>query len=55
MINMRASNHAEVEIRNVFFNIYKILKEVSPMLFKDFKIVHLPDGTYSVKTEFPKV
>jgi len=55
MINMRASNHAEVEIRNVFFNIYKILKEVSPMLFKDFKIVHLPDGTYSVKTGFPKV
>jgi len=55
MINMRASNHAEVEIRNVFFNIYKILKEVSPMLFKDFKIVHLSDGTYSVKTGFPKV
>lgn len=55
MINMRASDHAEVEIRNVFFNIYKILKEVSPMLFKDFKVVHLPDGTYSVKTGFPKV
>lgn len=55
MINMRASNHAEVEIRNVFFNIYKILKDVSPMLFKDFKVVHLPDGTCSVKTGFPKV
>ena len=55
MINMRASNHAEVEIRNVFFNIYKILREVSPMLFKDFKVVHLSDGTYCVKTEFPKV
>jgi len=55
MINMRASDHAEVEIRNVFFNIFKILKDVSPMLFKDFKIVHLSDGTYCVKTEFPKV
>lgn len=55
MINMRASNHAEVEIRNVFFNIYKILKDVSPMLFKDFKIVHLLDGTYCVKTIYPKV
>lgn len=55
MINMRASNHAEVEIRNVFFNIYKILKDVSPMLFKDFKVVHLPDSTYSVKTIYPKV
>lgn len=55
MINMRASDHAEVEIRNVFFNIYKILKDVSPMLFKDFKVVHLPDGTYCVKTTYPKV
>lgn len=55
MINMRASNHAEVEIRNVFFNIYKILEDVSPMLFKDFKIVHLSDGTYCVTTRFPKV
>lgn len=55
MINMRASDHAEVEIRNVFFNIYKILKDVSPMLFKDFKVVHLSDGTYCVKTTHPKV
>lgn len=55
MIAMRASDHAETDIRRVFFNIYKILKKVSPMLFKDFKIVHLPDGTNCVKTEFPKV
>jgi thymidylate synthase (FAD) len=55
MINMRASSHAEVEIRRVFFNIYKILRKMSPMLFKDFKIVHLHDGTYSVTTQFPKV
>jgi len=55
MINMRASDHAEVEIRNLFFKIYKVLKQVSPMLFKDFVAVHLPDGTYCVKTEYPKV
>lgn len=55
MINMRASNHSEIEIRKVFFNIYKLLKKVSPMLFSDFKVVHLPDSTYSVTTEFPKV
>jgi thymidylate synthase (FAD) len=55
MINMRASNHSEIEIRNVFFNIYQLLKRISPMLFSDFKPVHLPDGTYSVMTEFPKV
>ncbi len=55
MINMRASDHAEIEIRNVFFKIYSILKTISPMLFKDFKVVKLPDGTKCVKTEYPKV
>lgn len=55
MINMRASDHAEVEIRRVFFKLYKLLRKASPMLFKDFKIVRLPDGTNCVKTKFPKV
>lgn len=55
MINMRASDHAETEIRGAFFNIYKVLKKLSPRLFKDFKIVHLSDGTSCVKTVYPKV
>jgi len=55
MINMRASDHAEIEIRRVFFVIYKILKEVAPKLFSDFRIVKLPDGTRCVKTDYPKV
>ena len=55
MINMRASDHAEIEIRSVFFKIYKLMKILAPRLFKDFKTVHLPDGTYCVKTSYPKV
>ena len=55
MINMRASDHAEVEIRRVFFNIYKLLKELAPKLFKDFNVVRLSDGTSCVKTIYPKV
>lgn len=55
MINMRASAHAETEIRGAFFNIYKVLKKLSPRLFKDFEIVHLSDGTSCVKTVYPKV
>src|SRR3972149_683983 len=55
MINMRASNHSEIEIRKVFFNIYKLLRKVSPMLFSDFKALRLPDGTSAVITEYPKV
>jgi thymidylate synthase (FAD) len=55
MINMRASDHAEVEIRRVFFNIYKLLRGLVPKLFKDFKVVNLSDGTKCVKTSYPKV
>lgn len=55
MISMRASDHAEVEIRNVFFRIYKLLKALAPRLFKDYQVVRLPDGTSCVKTNFPKV
>ncbi len=55
IINMRASDHAEVEIRKVAFAAYKILKEVSPVIFSDYKEEKLPDGTWCVKTEYPKV
>lgn len=55
MINMRASDHAEIEIRNVFFKIFQLMKKTAPRLFKDFKTVRLPDGTYCVKTDYPKV
>lgn len=54
-INMRASEHAETEIRKVFFDIYRCLVTVSPILFGDFEVVHLDDGTHAVKTLYPKV
>jgi thymidylate synthase (FAD) len=55
ILNMRASEHAETEIRRVFFDVYRCLVTVSPILFGDFEIVHLPDGTHSLKTQYPKV
>lgn len=55
IINMRASEHAEVEIRRLFFEIYKIMRKEAPIIFKDFVVVHLPDGTNCVKTKYPKV
>lgn len=55
VINMRANEHAEVEIRRVAFEIFRCLKTVSPFLFYDFESVHLPDGTHAVKTPYPKV
>lgn len=55
VINMRANEHAEIEIRRAAFEIFRCLKTVSPVLFYDFEAVHLPDGTHAVKTPYPKV
>lgn len=53
--NMRANEHAEIEIRRLSFEIFRCLKTVAPILFYDFETVHLPDGTHAVKTQYPKV
>lgn len=55
VINMRANEHAEIEIRRVAFEVFRCLNTVSPVLFSDFEAVHLPDGTHAVKTPYPKV
>jgi thymidylate synthase (FAD) len=44
-IRMRASRHADVEIRKVAIAILKELQKVAPAVFGDFQIVPLPDGT----------
>ncbi len=54
-IEMRASAHAEIEIRSLAFRTYLCLARVDPMLFGDYDIVPLADGTYAVHTEYPKV
>lgn len=54
-LNMRASEHAEVEIRRVAFEAYRCLYQISPLLFGDFETVHLSDGTHGLKTPYPKV
>ena len=55
VINMRASEHAEVEIRQAAFEVFLCLALAAPILFSDFEVVELPDGTKSVKTNYPKV
>lgn len=54
-LNMRGSEHAEVEIRRLAVESYRCLMEVAPMLFMDFELVDLPDGTKGLKTQYPKV
>jgi thymidylate synthase (FAD) len=42
---MRASRHADPEIRRLAIMILRELQKVAPAVFGDFEIVPLPDGT----------
>jgi thymidylate synthase (FAD) len=55
VIEERASAHAEVEIRELAVRIFLCLRQVDPVLFDDYTLEPLSDGTYTVKTEFEKV
>lgn len=55
VISMRANEHAEVEIRELFFRVFLCMRVAAPILFADFEVVCLPDGTNAVKTPYPKV
>ena len=54
-IEMRANPHAETEIRALFFNVYLCLAAVDPILFGDYEVQPLPDGTHGVNTGYRKV
>jgi len=55
VIEARADAHAETEIRELAVRIFLCLRLVDPVLFSDYTVEQLPDGTYTVKTEFEKV
>lgn len=54
-LEMRASEHAETEIRRLFMKIYQLLVQLDPILFGDYVVVDLPDGTQCLHTDHPKV
>jgi thymidylate synthase (FAD) len=54
-IEMRASRHAEVEIRKLAIQVLKIMKAEAPNLFSDYELVALPDGTFEATTPHRKV
>ncbi len=55
ILTMRASSHAETEIRELAVRIFLCLYLTDPILFSDYTLVQLPDGTMAVKTEFEKI
>jgi thymidylate synthase (FAD) len=54
-LEMRASAHAEIEIRALAIHVYLCLVTAEPVLFADYRIVTLPDTTYTLETDLMKV
>ena len=55
ILEMRCSPYADVEIRELAYRIYLCLVEVEPLLFADYRVVEMGDGTHCLETDTPKV
>ncbi len=55
VISMRASAHAETEIRALAVRIFLCLVQADPLLFSDYSLEELSDGTWAVTTAFEKI
>ncbi len=54
IIEMRANEHAESEVRNLAIKLFLCLVTADPILFADYELQALPDGTYGVTTKYRK-
>ncbi len=54
-IELRANEHADVEIRAVAIKVLEILQSEAPNLFGDYQLITLPDGTTAARTDNAKV
>jgi thymidylate synthase (FAD) len=54
-IEMRASRHAEVEIRKLAVQVLHLMQKEAPHLFADYQLQPLPDGTFEAITTHRKV
>lgn len=52
-LGLRASRHADVEIRRLANAVWGVLATESPAMFGDYRRVDLPDGTFELTTENP--
>lgn len=54
-IELRGSEHADVEIRKVAVAVLEIMRREAPAMFGDYTLVPQPDGTQATRTDHPKV
>jgi thymidylate synthase (FAD) len=54
-IELRGSEHADVEIRKVAVAVLGLMRAEAPSMFADYTLVPLADGSFATRTEHPKV
>jgi thymidylate synthase (FAD) len=54
-IELRGSEHADVEIRKVAVQVLRLMQQEAPNMFADYTLVPLADGSLATRTEHPKV
>ena len=54
-IEMRAAPFADWEIRSLALQVLELLQKESPLMFGDFEIEDLPDGTQVAAPRYSKV
>ena len=54
-IELRGSEHADIEIRKVAVEMLKTMQAEAPNLFADYQLKTLADGSVVTFTEHPKV
>jgi thymidylate synthase (FAD) len=54
-IELRASRHAEPEIRKLAAQVLRLMQNEAPNIFSDYQLVPLPDGTFEAVTPHRKV
>jgi thymidylate synthase (FAD) len=54
-IELRGSEHADIEIRKVAVAVLKIMQQEAPSIFADYTLVPLGGGDVATRTTHPKV
>ena len=54
-IEMRATRYADWEIRALALKVLDLLQREAPIMFGDFEVSELPDGTRVAAPEYSKV
>lgn len=55
VVESRVSRHADVEIRRAYYRVFLCLAAADPLLWDDYTVERLPDGTHEITTPYRKV